>query len=99
MEPQTHTGSAAIVFRVATATDPTDDLVAHVRLAARWSNPEDRKAIRVRCGLSQQQLADTLGVQQTTVQRWENGTRTPRQPLADTYYRTLDQLADIGPDR
>lgn len=99
MDPQFHTGTASIVMRIGPTVDSGDELVAQVRLAARWSNPEDRRQVRLRHGLSQQQLAASLGVTQTTVQRWEHGTRTPRGPIADTYYRTLDQLADIGTDR
>lgn len=99
MSPETHTGTAEIVLRIGAPTEPTDDLVAHVRLAARWSDPTTRKAIRVRCGLSQQQLADTLGVTQTTVQRWENGTRNPRGANAARYYGTLDALVDVDDDR
>lgn len=98
MIPETHTGTASVVLRIGTPTDPTDDLVAQVKLAARWSEPSDRKAVRIGCGLSQARLAETLGVRQTTVQRWENGTRTPRGILADRYYRCLDELADVGRD-
>lgn len=94
MDPQTHTGTASIVLRIGAPADVGDELVARVRLAARWSDPHARKAVRVRCGLSQQQLADTLGVTQTTVQRWENGTRTPRGDNASRYFGTLDALVD-----
>ena len=41
--------------------------------------------------------ADTLGVTQTTVQRWENGHRSPRGHNATRYYRLLDALLyDLG---
>lgn len=95
MTPETHTGTASVVLRIGTPTDSTGDLVAQVRLATRWSNPADRKAVRLACGLSQARLAETLGVRQTTVQRWENGTRNPRGILADRYFRCLEELADV----
>jgi transcriptional regulator with XRE-family HTH domain len=63
--------------------------VARDRLAAR------RKAI----GLSQEQLAHRLGVERTTVGRWEQGTSTPqpwqRRSLADELGVGLDELADL----
>lgn len=98
MTIETHSATAHVTMTIGAPTDPTDDLVAEVRLAARWANPADRKAIRLACGLSQARLAETLGVQQTTVQRWENGTRNPRGPMADRYFRCLTDLADVGPN-
>ena len=42
-----------------------------------WSAAEVR-ALRKRLGLSQQQLADVLGVRQATVSEWETGVYQPR---------------------
>ncbi|WP_366914468.1 MULTISPECIES: helix-turn-helix domain-containing protein [unclassified Nocardia] len=35
------------------------------------------RAARARCGLTRQQLADTSGVAPSTIQRFENGERSP----------------------
>ena len=35
--------------------------------------PDDLRSLRARLDLTQQQLADLLGVHQTTVARWETG--------------------------
>lgn len=38
------------------------------------------KALRVRLGLTQSQMADRLGVHLNTYQQWEYGRRKPRRP-------------------
>lgn len=53
------------------------------------------KAARKEQGLSQQALADLLGVEQPTVQRWETGIRTPR--TVDMLVRLCDAL-DVSAD-
>ena len=40
-------------------------------------NAEAIKAARKRLNLTQDQLAEAMGVEQPTVQRWENGKRAP----------------------
>jgi transcriptional regulator with XRE-family HTH domain len=44
-----------------------------VRTSARFITGEAFKRARVRLGLTQVQAADMLGVDETTVQRWESG--------------------------
>ena len=55
---------------------------------------------RKAAGLSQAQLAATLGVSQGAVAQWENGITHPSygvlKPLADTLGLTLDELIGKG---
>lgn len=65
--------------------------VARVR---NWLRGGRAQAIRERSGLSQSDLARTLGVAPTTVSRWEAGARTPRPVVALRLLRLLDRLED-----
>lgn len=47
---------------------------------------------RVALGLTQQQLADAVGVHQVTLARWETGVSTPRGLSARLLGETLDRL-------
>jgi len=53
-----------------------------------------RKIIRQRAKLSQAEVGRAVGVDGPTICRWEQGTRTPRQPHADAYAELLRRLAD-----
>ena len=67
---------------------------------------DDIRRLRTRLGLSQQQLADRLGVSFATVNRWENGHTKPYRWLGERLHQ-LDQetqgveapWAGISPDR
>lgn len=54
------------------------------------------KKYREAMGLSQQELADRLGVRQSTVGMWENGTNKPRHStlikIADFFNVSVDEL-------
>lgn len=54
--------------------------------------PRIARRIRVRAGLSQGQLARTIGVARTTLMHWENGRAQPSELLRDRYARVLDEL-------
>lgn len=61
------------------------------------------KTFRGLKGLSQQELADILGVRQSTVAMWETGTNTPRAgmfpKMAKIFGCTIDDLYDKEPTR
>ncbi len=52
------------------------------------------RAARVNAGLTQQEVADELGVALSTVRNWENGTTTPKLP----YFVQLCQIYNIPMD-
>lgn len=60
--------------------------------------PEDIRRLRSRLGLSQQQLADQLGVSFATVSRWENGHTKPYRWLGERL-RQLDEQVIGDTDR
>lgn len=51
------------------------------------------RAIRQSAGLSLSEVAEAVGVQPTTIQRWEVGQRSPRGEAAIRYLEQLDILA------
>ena len=63
-----------------------------VARARTWLREGRAQSIRERSGLSQSDLARTLGVATTTVSRWEAGTRLPRPLVAVRLIRLLDRL-------
>lgn len=60
------------------------------------------KYYRMKKGLSQQEVATLLGVAQSTVAMWENGTNTPRVKrllqLAELYGCTMEELLREDPN-
>jgi transcriptional regulator with XRE-family HTH domain len=68
------------------------ELVEEVRRARRLPPPPLARAIRETAGVSQQRLADELGVHRVSVARWELGLRRPRGRLLVAYTDLLDAL-------
>lgn len=50
--------------------------------------PSPIRAARIAAGMTQQQLADALGISQVSVTRWETGEREPR-------VSTLNRIASV----
>lgn len=71
-------------------------LLDEVRAARRLPPPAMRRAIRQAAGVTQQRIADELGVDRVTVTRWEAGRRHPRGELAARYTRLLDALQELA---
>lgn len=69
-----------------------NQLVEEVRATRALPTPALARAIRQAAGVSQQRLADELGVGRVTVTRWESGERRPRGPLAVAYAQLLAEL-------
>jgi DNA-binding XRE family transcriptional regulator len=59
--------------------------------------PDDRRLIRERAGVSQHDVANALGVTRPTITRYEVGRRTPRGELAVEYARLLERLRKAVP--
>jgi transcriptional regulator with XRE-family HTH domain len=71
-------------------------LIDQVRQARRLPPPVVARAIRDAAGVSQQQVADELGINRVSVARWELGARIPRGPLRLRYVELLDELREIA---
>lgn len=81
-----------------TETEPGAALAAEVRArleATRLPEPAERKRIRKEAGLSLKRLGEELGVTETAVWHWENGTsgQGPSAENAPRYKQLLDKLA------
>jgi transcriptional regulator with XRE-family HTH domain len=61
--------------------------------------PVNRRAIRERAGITQDQLAAAVGVSRQAVARWEAGLRSPRRRHLAAYSEALALLVDaVLPD-
>ena len=49
-------------------------------MAGRFETPDDIKALRRFVGLTQEQLADAMGISVHTLRNWEQGRRQPEGP-------------------
>lgn len=67
-------------------------LLDEVRQAAKLPPPATARMIRVAAGVSQDRLAQELGVHRMTVVRWETGERAPRGVHRALYARLLQDL-------
>lgn len=66
------------------------------RLRAALPAPRLRRLIRERTGVPQTALAHELGVDRTTICRWEAGTRTPQGGMLRRYVMLLERLVAAG---
>lgn len=57
-------------------------------------SPAERRRLRERAGVSQEDVARVVGVTREAVTRWESGLRTPRGQRLDQYVQVLHHLAD-----
>jgi DNA-binding transcriptional regulator YiaG len=69
-------------------------LAQQVKAARRLPPPAIARAIRDEAAVSQQAIADELGVNRVTVARWELGERTPGGELRLRYIKLLDELRE-----
>ena len=70
-----------------------DDLLAEARARRALPEPSLRRLLRERLGLSQQQIADVLGITRPAVSRYESGRRHPRGQTLLDYGALLQRLA------
>jgi HTH-type transcriptional regulator/antitoxin MqsA len=60
--------------------------------------PRVRAQLRLAANLTQQDVADAVGVKRLAVVRWELGKSTPRRPQRDVYIHLLKRLAERFPE-
>ncbi|AWL36570.1 transcriptional regulator with XRE-family HTH domain [Streptomyces sp. CZ24] len=60
--------------------------------------PTVRAKLRVAAGLTQQEVAEAVGVKRLAVARWELGQTHPRRPHRAVYMHLLNRLAERYPD-
>lgn len=70
----------------------TNDELEAIARVRRLLKTGSAKAIRVGAGVSQAELAGTVGVSKGTLSRWESGKRVPGTDLACRLSKTLDGL-------
>ena len=73
--------------------DVLDQLLAESRTRRQLPQPQIRRLLRTRAGLSQEAVASVLGIDRAALSRWESGQRTPRGQLCRDYAAVLERLA------
>jgi transcriptional regulator with XRE-family HTH domain len=68
------------------------ELLSEVRNALRLPPPPVARAIREAAHVTQERLAEELGVHRVSLARWEAGTRAPRGKLRARYAQLLREL-------
>lgn len=69
-----------------------EDLLAEVRNVRRSPSPDAARLIRRAAKVTQERMAQALGVDRTTLARWEAGTMHPRPAQRDAWHALLAQL-------
>ena len=70
------------------------DLRSLARQARRLPSPEMARAIRRAAGVSQEAIANEIGVSRQSVAFWESGARRPSTNHLGVYLRALDVLEE-----
>jgi DNA-binding transcriptional regulator YiaG len=73
-------------------------LLSRAQRRRRLPDPDERRRLRERAGLTQEEFAQALGVTRPALARWESGQRTPRGATLDRYLRLLDRLSAAVPE-
>ncbi|WP_319595124.1 helix-turn-helix domain-containing protein [Streptomyces sp. ID05-04B] len=60
--------------------------------------PAVRAKLRLAAGLTQQEVAEAVGVKRLAVARWELGQTHPRRPHRAVYMHLLNRLAERFPE-
>lgn len=70
-----------------------DEALERARLRRRLPDPQTRRVLRERAGITQTALAEALGVDRATVSRWESGDREPVDDYLPSYIAALNRFA------
>lgn len=74
-------------------TDPLGVALEKRQLRLRLPSAPQRRLLRLRAMISQETIAQSVGVDRATVCRWETGEREPRDEHLADYINVLDRLA------
>lgn len=69
--------------------------VARLARIRRWCATGEARRRRKDAGLSLMEVAEAIGVNLTTVHRWENGSHRPRRSAALRYLAALEQAGRV----
>lgn len=72
----------------------TERVRALLRAPVDLPEPAERRSLREAAGVSQQELADALGVTRAAISHWETGTRSPRGELRRRYVSAIRVLQE-----
>jgi DNA-binding transcriptional regulator YiaG len=70
------------------------NLIDHARAASNMPTPGKARLIREAAGVTQTQLAESLGVHRMTIARWEAGERRPRGLYLAAYSTALSEMRE-----
>lgn len=66
--------------------------IRHINAGRAHARTGSGRAIREKCGVTAQEIADMLGVTLTTVLRWEKAESVPRRKAAERWATLLAEL-------
>jgi transcriptional regulator with XRE-family HTH domain len=73
-----------------------DGIRSRLRVRLDLPPPEQRRALREAAELTQQELADVIGVSKQAISHWETGIRTPRGAFLGRYVEALRTLREAA---
>lgn len=74
-------------------TDRLEEVLDRARQRRRLPDPQTRRLLRERAGITQTALAEAIGVSRAALCRWELGDREPDEEFLPAYLAALDRLA------
>lgn len=75
-----------------------DRIVQLANARRRVRDSKTARDIRIRAGLTEEDMAQALGVTQSTISRWEGGSRQPRGDAAIRWAELLAKLERVNAD-
>ncbi|MEH0587396.1 helix-turn-helix transcriptional regulator [Streptomyces sp. B21-106] len=73
-----------------------EQIRSRLRIRVDLPSPDERRGLREKAGLSQQELADVVGATRQAVGHWETGARTPRGELLARYVEAIRTLREVA---
>jgi transcriptional regulator with XRE-family HTH domain len=76
--------------------DTLQTAIDRARRRRGFPSPAERRLLRLRAGLTQADVAVSLGTTTAAVSRYESGDREPRGAILDAYLTVLERLANAN---